>query len=175
MATFYHPCLSHMVIFEKSIISYPPSSVPLRTKITEITSYHGVGSPMSGIRSQTIDAYLASLSFLLLDRGRIHTCLISVALCLLFHRFSTHPIDNGHWDIPDLNIDLVSPRDSHSITTTFNIAMATLYKAGSNQASPLVDMSGTAPGKRCPTCQHAGRETWVFAGRSCPICATYVP
>ncbi|KAI1121658.1 hypothetical protein F5Y10DRAFT_96567 [Nemania abortiva] len=55
----------------------------------------------------------------------------------------------------------------------------------------LVDMSGTvclsscpvivfsltsskAPGKRCPTCREAGREVWVFAGRSCPICATYV-
>lgn len=33
---------------------------------------------------------------------------------------------------------------------------------------------GTAPGKRCPTCREAGREVWVFAGRSCPICATYV-
>ena len=33
----------------------------------------------------------------------------------------------------------------------------------------------SAPGKRCPTCEEAGRETWVFAGRSCPICATYIP
>ena len=33
---------------------------------------------------------------------------------------------------------------------------------------------GKAPGKRCPTCQAAGREVWVFAGRSCYICATYV-
>ncbi|KAI0874549.1 hypothetical protein GGS24DRAFT_336890 [Hypoxylon argillaceum] len=61
----------------------------------------------------------------------------------------------------------------------------------SNHACPLVNMSGTvrlhpstiiepsltsskAPGKRCPTCRAAGREVWVFAGRSCPVCATYV-
>ncbi|KAI0975785.1 hypothetical protein F4678DRAFT_418501 [Xylaria arbuscula] len=31
-----------------------------------------------------------------------------------------------------------------------------------------------APGKRCPNCREAGRETWVFCGRSCPICATFV-
>ncbi|KAI1351261.1 hypothetical protein F5Y01DRAFT_283225 [Xylaria sp. FL0043] len=52
--------------------------------------------------------------------------------------------------------------------------MAASCKSGSHITSPLVDMSGAAPGKRCPTCREAGRETWVFAGRSCPICATYV-
>ncbi|KAI0096783.1 hypothetical protein GGR51DRAFT_566964 [Nemania sp. FL0031] len=49
--------------------------------------------------------------------------------------------------------------------------------ASCNQGSRhpvLVDMSGTAPGKRCPTCRAAGKEVWVFAGRSCPYCATYV-
>ncbi|KAI0397732.1 hypothetical protein F5Y17DRAFT_454882 [Xylariaceae sp. FL0594] len=40
-------------------------------------------------------------------------------------------------------------------------------------AMPLVNMS-TVPGKRCPTCLAAGKEVWVFAGRSCHVCATYV-
>uniref|UniRef100_UPI0030E1C716 cytochrome c oxidase subunit 1 n=1 Tax=Dematophora necatrix TaxID=2751867 RepID=UPI0030E1C716 len=40
--------------------------------------------------------------------------------------------------------------------------------------SESIHYSGTAPGKRCPTCREAGREVWVFAGRSCPICGTYV-
>ncbi|KAI0405919.1 hypothetical protein F4802DRAFT_559894 [Xylaria palmicola] len=53
--------------------------------------------------------------------------------------------------------------------------MAVSCKSGSQHSSPIVDMSGIPPGKRCPTCQAAGRETWVFAGRSCHICATYVP
>ncbi|KAI3325577.1 hypothetical protein HD806DRAFT_533240 [Xylariaceae sp. AK1471] len=49
---------------------------------------------------------------------------------------------------------------------------------GSGGGSPIKvndQGSGKAPGKRCPTCTAAGRETWVFAGRSCPIDATYVP
>jgi hypothetical protein len=41
--------------------------------------------------------------------------------------------------------------------------------------SELINHSGRAPGKRCPTCKAAGREVWVFAGRSCPVCLTYVP
>ncbi|KAI8966075.1 hypothetical protein F5Y11DRAFT_343766 [Daldinia sp. FL1419] len=44
----------------------------------------------------------------------------------------------------------------------------------SNQACPSVDMSGTAPGKRCPTCQSKGQEVWVLPGRDCPYCGTYV-
>ncbi|KAI1803893.1 hypothetical protein F4811DRAFT_553412 [Daldinia bambusicola] len=44
----------------------------------------------------------------------------------------------------------------------------------SDHACPLVDMSGTAPGKRCPTCQGKGQEVWVLPGRDCPYCGTYV-
>ncbi|KAI1379782.1 hypothetical protein F4677DRAFT_441977 [Hypoxylon crocopeplum] len=44
----------------------------------------------------------------------------------------------------------------------------------SGHASPVVDMSGTAPGKRCPTCQGKGQEVWVLPGRDCPYCGTYV-
>ncbi|KAI1766274.1 hypothetical protein GGR53DRAFT_464510 [Hypoxylon sp. FL1150] len=44
----------------------------------------------------------------------------------------------------------------------------------SEHASSLVDMSGTAPGKRCPTCQGKGQEVWVLPGRDCPYCGTYV-
>ncbi|KAI1479780.1 hypothetical protein F4774DRAFT_117784 [Daldinia eschscholtzii] len=44
----------------------------------------------------------------------------------------------------------------------------------SDHAHPLVDMSGTAPGKRCPTCQGKGQEVWVLPGRDCPYCGTYV-
>ncbi|OTA97612.1 hypothetical protein M434DRAFT_391807 [Hypoxylon sp. CO27-5] len=45
----------------------------------------------------------------------------------------------------------------------------------STHSSPLVDpMSGTAPGKRCPTCQGKGQEVWVLPGRDCPYCGTYV-
>ncbi|KAI0172523.1 hypothetical protein GGR52DRAFT_572356 [Hypoxylon sp. FL1284] len=39
---------------------------------------------------------------------------------------------------------------------------------------PMVDMSGTAPGKRCPTCQGKGQEVWVLPGRDCPYCGTPV-
>ncbi|KAI5925749.1 hypothetical protein F4810DRAFT_708263 [Camillea tinctor] len=39
----------------------------------------------------------------------------------------------------------------------------------------LVNMSsGTAPGKRCPTCQANGSEVWVLPGRCCGYCGTYV-
>lgn len=38
----------------------------------------------------------------------------------------------------------------------------------------LINFSGIAPGKRCPNCTKDGVETWVFSGRSCHICATYV-
>ncbi|KAI1324893.1 hypothetical protein F5Y16DRAFT_379500 [Xylariaceae sp. FL0255] len=47
--------------------------------------------------------------------------------------------------------------------------------ANSHPSSNIADMSGTAPGKRCPTCRAEGKESWVFSGRNCPICATYVP
>ncbi|KAI2605154.1 uncharacterized protein GGS25DRAFT_418125 [Hypoxylon fragiforme] len=40
--------------------------------------------------------------------------------------------------------------------------------------SPIIDMSGTAPGKRCPTCEGKGKEVWVLPGRDCPYCGTYV-
>jgi hypothetical protein len=35
--------------------------------------------------------------------------------------------------------------------------------------------TGFIPCGRCPTCEAAGREVWIFRGRSCYICATYVP
>ncbi|KAI1392383.1 uncharacterized protein F4822DRAFT_425592 [Hypoxylon trugodes] len=47
-------------------------------------------------------------------------------------------------------------------------------RPAAGHASPLVDTSGTAPGKRCPTCQSKGTEVWVLPGRDCPYCGTYV-
>ncbi|KAI1500666.1 hypothetical protein F5X99DRAFT_385612 [Biscogniauxia marginata] len=45
----------------------------------------------------------------------------------------------------------------------------------SSHCCPPVDMSsGTAPGKRCPTCQANGSEVWVLPGRCCGYCGTYV-
>ncbi|KAI2617174.1 hypothetical protein GGR54DRAFT_217202 [Hypoxylon sp. NC1633] len=44
----------------------------------------------------------------------------------------------------------------------------------SAHAGSLVDMSGTAPGKRCPTCEAKGQEVWVLPGRDCGYCGTYV-
>ncbi|KAI2467331.1 hypothetical protein F4781DRAFT_433466 [Annulohypoxylon bovei var. microspora] len=35
-------------------------------------------------------------------------------------------------------------------------------------------MTGKAPGKRCLYCRSRGLEQWVFSGRDCGLCGTYM-
>ncbi|KAI0116628.1 hypothetical protein F4776DRAFT_281045 [Hypoxylon sp. NC0597] len=48
------------------------------------------------------------------------------------------------------------------------------HPTSTHSSSQVDPMSGTAPGKRCPTCQGKGQEVWVLPGRDCPYCGTYV-
>ncbi|KAI1210055.1 uncharacterized protein F4807DRAFT_459888 [Annulohypoxylon truncatum] len=35
-------------------------------------------------------------------------------------------------------------------------------------------LTGKPPGKRCPTCRAKGYEVWVFSGKDCGYCGTYI-
>lgn len=100
------------------------------------------------------------------------------------HAFTSLPLQSEIKDIFILSLMLLLIIIITLIIGEFNIELINYYSGtelinypGSesvNLDSEAINYSGTAPGKRCPTCKEDGVETWVFPGRSCPICATYI-
>ncbi|KAI1434835.1 hypothetical protein GGR50DRAFT_379087, partial [Xylaria sp. CBS 124048] len=97
----------------------------------------------------------------------------AIALGYSTFKFSLYPHSNSHQKSLLWICHSIKPKLATDYIA-FDVTMDPSCKPGSSSTTPPVDMSGTAPGKRCPRCREGGQEIWVFSGRSCPVCSTYV-